>query len=97
MILKLLECSDYDCEYGIIKIGNKKITREDVQNKIYDFKNSYKAYGYSSLKEIREDGYKTVEEMMINEDTNWDIDQLIESFPKSWKVSLFEVDGEVEC
>ena len=98
MILKLVECSDYKMEYGLLVVKNKNVTEKDIQDKIYEFKNSYKAYGYDNLKEIREDGYKTVEEMMENEDTCWDVDTLVEkAFPKSWKVSAYSFDGTVEC
>lgn len=98
MILKLVECSDYDEEYGLLIVKNKNITEWDIQEKIYEFKNSYKAYGYDSLREMREDGYKTVEEMMCHENSSWDIDRLIDkAFPKSWKVSKYDFDGTVEC
>ena len=98
MNLKLVENSDYNCVYGILTIGNKNIKREDVQKKIYEFKNSYKAYGYSSKKEIKEDGYDSVEEMMKHESTCWMIEDLVEkAFPKSWKVNFIKIDGTVEC
>ena len=99
MILKLVECSDYKCEYGFLVVKNKNITQNDIQEKIYEFKNSYKAYGYSSLKEMREDGFDTVDELFAKgNDYSWDIDELIEkAFPKSWKVSVYSFDGTVEC
>ena len=97
MILKLVECTDYREDYGVIVIKNDKITKEQVQDKIQDFKCSYKAYGYSTLKEMREDGYRTVEELMDSESPCWDVDQLVASFPKSWKASRYDFDGIVEC
>lgn len=98
MILKLVECSDYDYDYGVLVVGNKNVTKDDIQDKIYEFKNSYKAYGYSSLKEMREDGYKTVDDLICNGDVCWDVDFLVtEAFPKAWKVSRYNFDGLVEC
>lgn len=98
MILKLVECSDWDEDYGCLIVKNKNITEIDIQDRIYAFKNSYKAYGYSSLTEMKEDGYETVEEMMDHEIPSWDVDELVEkAFPKSWKVSRYEFDGIVEC
>jgi hypothetical protein len=98
MILKLVECSDWDEDYGVLVVRNKNVTRDDIQNKIYKFKNSYKAYGYSSLEAMRKDGYETVDDLICNEIPEWDVDQLVEeAFPKSWKVSRYEFDGTVEC
>ena len=98
MILKLVECSDYKMEYGILVIKNKYVTKHDIQEKIYQFKNSYKAYGYNNLKEMREDGFNTVNELFAKGDHCWDIDRLVDkAFPKSWKVSVHLFDGTVEC
>lgn len=98
MILKLVECSDHDEDYGILIVKNPNITESDIQDKIYTFKNSYKAYGYSSLKDMKADGYETVDDMICNEIPEWDVDQLVDqAFPKSWKVSRYEFDGTVEC
>ena len=98
MILKLVECSDYDEDYGCLIVRNKNVTADDIQNQIHKFKNSYKAYGYSSLKEMREDGYKTVDDLIDNGCPSWSVDELIEeAFPKSWKVSRYQFDGIVEC
>lgn len=97
-VFKLVECTDYKEDYGVIIVRNKNILQGDIQNKIYEFKNSYKAYGYSTLKEMREDGYKTVDDLVTNETPQWDIDDLIKkAFPKSWKVSRYEFNGIVEC
>lgn len=98
MILKLVDCSEYDEEYGLLIVRNKNVTEIDIRDKIYEFKNSYKAYGYSSLKEMREDGYETVDDLIGSECPSWDVDNLVEkAFPKSWKVSRYEFDGTVEC
>lgn len=100
MILKLVECTDHREEYGFLMVGNPKVTKEEIQDRIYEFKNSYKAYGYSSLEEMRECGYETIEELLQDEEAAWDewnVTQLVESFPKAWKVSLCTVDGIVEC
>lgn len=95
---KLVECSDHDEEYGLLVVKNDGVTVDDIQDKIYEFKNSYKAYGYSSLKEMREDGYKTIDDLFANGDVCWTIDDLMEeAFPKSWKVSLWDIDDVVEC
>ena len=38
---KLVECSDYDIIYGLVGIKEgSKVTIDDVQNKIYEIKNS---------------------------------------------------------
>ena len=98
MILKLVEGSDRSMEYGFLTVGNEFVSEKDIQNMINEFKNSYKAYGYSTLKEMREDGYKTEEELINSSArTTWTIDQLVASFPKTWKVSLHRVCGIVEC
>ncbi len=97
-ILKLVECSDYNIEYGILVVENDKITPHDIQTKIYEFKNSYKAYGYSSKKEMKADGYKDLDDLINNECPSWDIDDLIlKAFPRSWKVSRYDFNGAVEC
>ena len=99
MILKLVECSDYKIEYGLLVVKNKNVTVHDIQQKIYEFKNSYKAYGYDNLKEMREDGFKTVEELFAKGNNySWDIDRLVDkAFPKSWKVTFESFNGTVEC
>lgn len=97
-VFKIVECTDYKEDYGVIIVRNKNILQGDIQNKIDEFKNSYKAYGYSTLKEMKEDGYKTVDDLFINETPQWNIDDLIKkAFPKSWKVSRCEFNGIVEC
>lgn len=98
MILKLVDCCEYDAEYGLLIVRNKNITAKDIQDKIYKFKNSHKAYGYTSLKEMREDGYKTLDDLRKNGDVCWDVEQMVEmAFPKSWKASLYNFDGIVDC
>ena len=97
-IFKLVEGSDYNTEYGMLVVENDKITQHDIQQKIYEFKNSYKAYRYSSKKEMKADGYKDLADLMNNESPSWTIDDLIlKAFPRSWKVSLYDFDGAVEC
>ena len=66
-IFKLVECSDYDEDYGVLIVKNNDVTEIDIQDKIDEFKNSYKAYGYSSLEEMQQNGYETEEDMMENE------------------------------
>lgn len=39
MIAKLVECTDYDTQYGILTVENVSI--EDVQQKIYEIKNKF--------------------------------------------------------
>ena len=98
MVLKLVECSDYKQEYGLLLIGNPNVTIDEIQEKIYAFKHSYKAYGYNSMREVKDDGYDTVEEMMQCESQSWDVDRLVAyAFPKSWKVRRCNIDGTVEC
>ena len=98
MNLKLVENSDHKYVYGVLCIGNPKISEKEVQDKIYEFKNSYKAYGYDSVKEIKDEGYSSVDEMMANESPCWMVEDLAEkAFPKSWKLSFIKIDGRVEC
>ena len=44
MIARLVECSDHDCQYGILTVEN--VTLEDVQKKIYEIKNRFYEDGF---------------------------------------------------
>ena len=44
MVAKLVECSDYDVQYGILTVENVSI--EAVQNKIYEIKNRFYEEGF---------------------------------------------------
>lgn len=98
-LFKLVECSDSDVEYGILLVENSEITEQDIIEKINDFKNSYRAYGYSSVEEMKADGFDSIEELenIINAVPVWTVEQLIdEAFPDDWKVSFLELDGVME-
>ena len=98
MVLKLVECTDYKQEYGLLIVDNPNVTRDEIQEKIYEFKHSYKAYGYNSMREVKDDGYATVDEMMQHESQTWDVARLVaHAFPKAWKVRLCNIDATVEC
>ena len=44
MVARLVECSDHDCQYGILTVENASI--EEVQNKIYEIKNKFYDEGF---------------------------------------------------
>lgn len=98
-IFKLVECSDSDVEYGILLVENSEITEQDIREKISDFKNSYRAYGYSSVEKMKADGFDSIEELenIANAVPVWTVEQLVdEAFPDDWKVSFLELDGVME-
>lgn len=39
MVARLVECSDYDVQYGILTVEN--VSLEEVQDKIYEIKNKF--------------------------------------------------------
>lgn len=98
-IFKLVECSDSDIEYGILLVENSEVTEEGIREKINEFKNSYRAYGYSSVEEMKADGFDSIEELenITNAVPVWTVEQLVdEAFPDDWKVSFLELDGVME-
>lgn len=98
-IFKLVECSDSDVEYGILLVENSEITEQDIREKISDFKNSCRAYGYSSVEEMKADGFDSIEELenIANAVPVWTVEQLVdEAFPDDWNVSLLKIDGVME-
>ena len=98
LTLKLVECTDHRVDYGVLIVKNEKITANDIQCKICEFKNSYKAYGYASIDEMKEDGFETMDELLCCGSAAWCIDDLIElAFPESWGVSFLTFDNIVEC
>ena len=98
MTLQLVECTDYDVFYGVLQVENPNITADDIQEKIHEFKNSYKAYGFDSLEDMKASGYETEEDLVGNACPEWDVDQLVyEAFPESWGVNYFRYDGLVSC
>ena len=44
MIARLVECSDYDIQYGILTVENVGVNT--VQDKIYDIKNKFNDEGF---------------------------------------------------
>ena len=44
MKARLVECSDYDVQYGILTVNNVSI--EEVQNKIYEIKRKFSDEGF---------------------------------------------------
>lgn len=98
-IFKLVECSDSDVEYGILLVENSEITEQDIREKISDFKNSCRAYGYSSVEGMKADGFDSIEELEngTNAIPEWTVEQLVdEAFPDDWNVSLLKIDGVME-
>lgn len=45
MIARLVECSDYDVQYGILTVAN--VSAEEVQHKIYEIKNRFYEEGFN--------------------------------------------------
>ena len=45
MKARLVECSDYDVQYGILTVEGVSV--EEVQNKIYDIKNRFYDEGFN--------------------------------------------------
>jgi hypothetical protein len=39
MVARLVECSDHDCQYGILTVEN--VDLKEVQDKIYEIKNRF--------------------------------------------------------
>lgn len=44
MVARVVECSDYDVQYGILTVENVSI--KEVQEKIYDIKNKFHNNGF---------------------------------------------------
>lgn len=44
MVARLVECSDYDVQYGILTVENVSV--EEVQKKIYEIKNRFYNEGF---------------------------------------------------
>ena len=66
MIARLVECSDYDVQYGILTVENA--SAEEVQNKIYEIKNRFYNEGFNDW---------CVEDILAEfpEEWEWDITQ----------------------
>jgi hypothetical protein len=99
LVLRLVECTDCDEEYGVLVIKTEAVTEEDVQKKIYEYKNSYKAYGYDSLEDMRADGFETEEDLADSDICpEWYLDDMMaDAFPDEWDIELIQYDGTVEC
>jgi hypothetical protein len=44
MVARLVECSDYDVQYGILTVENVSV--KEVQDKIYEIKNKFYDEGF---------------------------------------------------
>lgn len=44
MVARLVECTDHDCQYGILTVEN--VSLEEVQNKIYEIKKRFYDEGF---------------------------------------------------
>ena len=44
MVARLVECSDYDVQYGILTVEN--VSLKEVQNKIYEIKRRFSDEGF---------------------------------------------------
>ena len=44
MVARLVECSDYDMQYGILTVENVSV--KEVQDKIYEIKNKFYDEGF---------------------------------------------------
>lgn len=61
MLVRLVECTDYDENYGILDIGD--YSKKEIQNLIYDIKNEFDETGFDDwsigdvFDEIEKRGY----------------------------------------
>ena len=46
MVARLVECSDHDCQYGILTVEN--VDLKEVQDKIYEIKNKFYDEGFEN-------------------------------------------------
>lgn len=45
MVARLVECSDHDCQYGILTVEN--VDLKEVQDKIYEIKRRFSDEGFN--------------------------------------------------
>ena len=63
MVARLVECSDYDVQYGILTVENVSV--EEVQNKIYEIKNKFYDEGFEDW---------TIDDVLENFPEEWEWD-----------------------